>query len=750
MLKLKLNEAYMKRLFRNIKLLEVALLVELSLTPLLWLSNSYVIFGHDSGFRLNPLQHLINLFYSWNPAMNFGADWTIFKGFLITQFPETIFTLLTGSLSDGQKLTFVFWFFIVGISMYIFINSFYSEKKFWVFRIVGSVLYMYNFFILQGWFIAERAKFSIFAALPLGFLIIYKTINRKYSILKGVILFSFVFLFLNGGGAIPLYGSVLLIYGLTFIYLTALNFIKNGLKEIFFSLKLLLCLTASFLFINAYWVLPQLNLIFNDYAAKLSSLGGVNSILMWADEISRNSSIVNILRLQGMADWYDSPLHPYSKFYLNNPLLIVLSFLPIAVIIVGFFIGKSYEKKANSKFINLIFIFLVIGIVFTAGTHPPFEPLYSFFIKSIPGFAIFRSPFYKFGPLVWFSFIFLFAYYAHFLLDRFVKKKIIYNVLGLSLIVFILLYHFPFFTINFFNWNEPFTTKVKIPTYVENMSSYINSQTPTSSRILLLPPLDSYGGDGYYWGYWSLDPLPELTTNRSILARTDTKASDEILINIYVSIAGKDEKSFLYFSNTYGINKILWRDDILYMDKVTSSEEFSIFKTDLNSFRSVNLEKKIGEWSLYDIRSENLSPLIYAQKITMESDAELPTISFKKINPTKYIASVKNAKGSYLLVFNETFDKNWEAYIGKDKLSENNHILTNSYVNGWVIDKKGNYNITIIYWPQRLAYIGTVISLATFLSFVFIILISGSLKTKSKIEKSKNRAKSLKITIDNV
>lgn len=745
MLKLKLNEAYMKRLFRNIKLLEVALLFELSLTPLLWLNNNYVIFGHDSGFRLNPLQHLVNLFYSWNPAMNLGADWSIFKGFLITQFPETIFTLLTGSLSDGQKFTFVFWFFVVGISMYIFINSFYSEKKFWVFRILGSVFYMYNFFILQGWLIAERAKFSILAALPLALLIIYKTINKDYSILKGVILFSFVFLFLNGGGATPLYGSVILICGLTFIYLTALNFIKNGLKEIFFSLKLMLCLVVSFLLINAYWVLPQLNLIFNDYAVRLSSLGGVNNILIWADEISRNSSIVNILRLQGMADWYDSPLHPYSKFYLNNPLLIVLSFLPIAVIIVGVFIGKNYEKKANNKLVGLMFIFLVVGIVLTAGTHRPFELLYSFFIKSIPGFAIFRSPFYKFGPLVWFSLIFLFAYYAHSLLDRFVKKKNLYNVLGLSLIIFILLYHFPFFAINFFNWNEPFTTKVQIPTYVQDMSNYMNSQTPTSSRILLLPFLDSYGGDGYYWGYWSLDPLPELTTNRSILARTDTKASDEILTSMYISIASKDEKSFLYFANTYGINKILWRNDILYMDKVTSSKDFSIFKTGLNSFRSVNLEKKIGEWSLYDIISENISPLIYAQKITIESDAELPTISFKKINPTEYIASVKNARSDYLLVFNEAFNKNWEAYIDKRKLLEGNHILANSYVNGWIMDRKGNYNITITYWPQRLVYVGTFISLATFLLFIFIILISRSLKTKSKIEKSKNRAKSPKI-----
>lgn len=219
------------------KKLEVLFIFLLSLTPFLWLKGNEVILGHDAGFRLNPIGHLKSLLYSWSPIANFGTDWSLFKGFLIAQLPEAVFTSLTGSLTWGQKLTFVFWFFAMGISMYVFVKNFFPQKKFWIFRIFSSTFYMFNFFILQAWFIAERAKFSMFAALPLGLLIIYKTLSREYRLLKGAILFSFLLFFLNGGGSPPNYGAIILVYLLAFLYLTLTNSMKGGLREIFFFYK---------------------------------------------------------------------------------------------------------------------------------------------------------------------------------------------------------------------------------------------------------------------------------------------------------------------------------------------------------------------------------------------------------------------------------------------------------------------------------------------------------------------------------
>lgn len=677
--------------------------------------------------------------------MNLGADWALFKGFLITQFPETIFSILTGSLMNGQKITFVFWFFSMGISIYILTNSLYPQAKFWIFRLSASVFYMYNFFILQAWLIAERAKFSIFIALPLGLLILYKTLNKEYSILKGTILFSLLFFFFNGGGSPPLFGSILLTYALALLYLTSINFINNGLKEILFSLRLILLFSIGFLLVNAYWILPQTYLMLQSYSSSLLTLGGTNGVLDWVNEISKYASITNILRLQGIAEWYDNPIHPYSAPYLTNPVLVVFSFVPIALIIIGSIFLKTLKDK-NAKLIFLFYIFLIVGIFFTAGSHPPLGFLYNLFIKHVPGFAIFRSPFYKFGELVWFSTIFLTAYYVSLSLNKFIKRRVIKNIMGCIFIAFILIYHSPFFTTNFFIWNTPFTTKVKIPNYVTQMSDYINSQTQSDSRILLLPLVtnDAYAADGYKWGYWGLDPLPELTINRSIIARAEDNEFG-IPANIYKATVNKKESAFLHFMETHGIGKILWRDDILYSDKTTSAKDFLKVKENLQDFRSINLERNMGEWSLYSIDSPNILPPVYISKslnkfnlelIRMQKKSNLKNpylfisqqqnkqnlnspVLFRKINPTKYIANVKNAKDKYVLVFNQAFNPNWKAYADNDNL-ENNHVVVNGYVNGWIIDKKGDYEITIEYAPQNIAYIGTFISAVSLLSGILI------------------------------
>ena len=244
---------------------EIIVIFFFSLTPLLWLKGSEVIIGHDSGFRLNYLDHLRNLFFSWNPVQNFGADWGILKGFLIIQAPETFFSLLFGSLQVGERISFIFWFFIIGISMYTLINSFFPKKEFWIFRIFSSLFYMFNFFLLQGWFIAERAKFSLFAALPLTVLVLFKTLSREYSVLKGTILFSLTSFFLNGGGSPPLFGSLFLVFGITFAFLTFVNIVEKGFREIAYSLKVLISFSIGFLAINAYFVLPHLYQIINKY-----------------------------------------------------------------------------------------------------------------------------------------------------------------------------------------------------------------------------------------------------------------------------------------------------------------------------------------------------------------------------------------------------------------------------------------------------------------------------------------------------
>jgi hypothetical protein len=141
---------------------------------------------------------------------------------------------------------------------------------------------------------------------------------------------------------------------------------------------------------------------------------------------------------------------------------------------------------------------------------------------------------------------------------------------------------------------------------------------------------------------------------------------------------------------------------------------------------------------------------------------QIPKITFVKINPTKYRVRVEGASQPYTLVFSETFDRGWKAYVshqpsaisdqqfgnivasyfegeikegthknsfldkntfeawGKKPLAEEKHLLVNGYANSWHIEPgdaggEESYEIIIEFAPQRLFYIGLGVSLATLL-----------------------------------
>ena len=93
--------------------------------------------------------------------------------------------------------------------------------------------------------------------------------------------------------------------------------------------------------------------------------------------------------------------------------------------------------------------------------------------------------------------------------------------------------------------------------------------------------------------------------------------------------------------------------------------------------------------------------------------AEPPTITFQEINPTKYEVEVENATQPFFLVFSESYDKGWVASIDGQQIPDQYHFTANGYANGWYINKTGTYTITLEFWPQKLFYVGSAISIVT-------------------------------------
>lgn len=137
----------------------------------------------------------------------------------------------------------------------------------------------------------------------------------------------------------------------------------------------------------------------------------------------------------------------------------------------------------------------------------------------------------------------------------------------------------------------------------------------------------------------------------------------------------------------------------------------------------------------------------------------VPTIVYKKINPTKYKVVVSGANVPFFLIFSNKFHKDWKAFIstnsikepiqrtyfdgkiqeyrhenifldnktfetlGMKSVSEKQHISINGYANTWYITPidsggKNNYEIIIEMGQQRTFYESLVISLISLVIFL--------------------------------
>jgi hypothetical protein len=95
-----------------------------------------------------------------------------------------------------------------------------------------------------------------------------------------------------------------------------------------------------------------------------------------------------------------------------------------------------------------------------------------------------------------------------------------------------------------------------------------------------------------------------------------------------------------------------------------------------------------------------------------------PNVSYEMVSPSKYKAHIAGGDAPFLLVFSESYHPMWKAYIDGEELSS---IPVYSLVNGFYINKTGNFDVTIYFTGQTYADIGVQISLTT-LIFVAVIL----------------------------
>lgn len=604
----------MKSIDRKQTLKEIALILIFGLIPLLWYKPGYMGFGHDMGFPLAPVDHFLDRLYTWTDRVGpFGSNSVLSLPGLFIHGLEALLYSLGFSLLNVQRLTFIFWFVLPGLAMYILLKYIFSQKEDYLPRLSGSLFYMINHFLLQAWTIAERTKFSIVAAIPFVVVITMRLFDKKDAPLKSAILVSIILFFLNGGEGIPILMNLFLILSITVLvyFLLSKERLVSKTKRL-----IVYCFSTIGIWslISSYWLYPYLSSFQQAAGQRFQEAWGAPGTVSWSQSLSSNSSWINIFNLRGIPDWYLNLTHPYASEFSTNPFLTTLNVFFVCLVFVGLMvIGKTTAVKYKTRIYLLVL--LLISIPLVAGSHPPLGIVYDYLLLNLPGFALFRTAYFKFGVILWFAVSLLIAFGSDNvfqLMGRAVKNRKFSQKLPLlvllTYIIFLISYNYPFLNGSFFDYQEGKTTMVQVPDYIFDAKKEIDIEE-YSSRIFVLPNADLRTRYVEYdWGYFSLVELPHSLTRKPTIFNGLSAWPNEV--NLYENI-------LLEYKNFGSSNLVKYTGAsraIVQKDFISPDYEDNPLTGTVSSFEQSSdfvFDKSIGQWDFYNYNSPVL-PRIYS------------------------------------------------------------------------------------------------------------------------------------------
>lgn len=588
----------------------LCIIVILSFIPLLWFKGNQIIAGHDNVYPLQLPGFLRDRLFTWSLNHGVGYDQASVVRSLIIHVIDSAGYFLGTSLQTSEKIAFIFWIFAMLLSSFILVFNLerWQYIKTSYLKYIFPVLYVFNFYTLEAWWIAERIKFSFMVTMPLFLLILISLVRSKKSIFYHMLLAVVVCTIFNGGGwkGLPLYGGILVIAGTYIVYAIVTEaekkmYLVGRFAQFFFSFFVL------FIFVNAWSLFPFFTHTFAQYKQAIAANGGPSQVFGWVDMISKDTGFMNLFRFQGIPEWYSNPDHPYANIILSSPYFIFISFLFPVFLLLSFLFKK--EKQEKNFFIYIVFVFL-ISMFFTAGSHPPLGFLFNLFILKVPLFAIFRTPIYKFGYAFWFAGGFLISYtlskiieFSERKIPIFLKFKLGY-FFTILIIGGLLLYHFPFLTGNFFSWSKgQLENRIEVPSYVYQVTNWADKKND-SYRILLLPRSNTnWTGDTYTWKFFSLYPLTAFISRQPFLYNNDSLTKDEtLLINgLYDAILNKDSNKIVAYSRLLKTKYFIVRNDYfsnLYWSPTESPDQYTNAIKANSQFGFVT---SFGKWDIYTL-----------------------------------------------------------------------------------------------------------------------------------------------------
>jgi hypothetical protein len=754
---------YLKAIIKKNPKIDYFIIFAIALHVLFWFEDDLLYNAGEICIPLNPIENFRDRISSWSPSVLGYVGLEIPRVFKYGFF--AFFKYLGFSLPITERIYFVFWYGLAGISAYYLTLTLFDETKEEYRRVMGLIsafVYMFNPFLF---FTIASASYS---TLPLiiAFTIKYmKATNVHGKILYGLYLSVASFL------ASVLYPDLsiwicLLIFVIFYLIFYSEIIAKRDIKSFISSI---LIATTILVLTNLWWLLPYLS-----FSVISSALG-----TLWLGSASSPyTSFLNIFRLFGAWTFYQRheklPYIPYAHNYSSMPFITVVNFLiPIMCFSALFF--KRNKQITFLSLITIIFLFL------TKGPHPPFGEYYNWLLRNFPVLASVRES-YKFVLCVLIGYSCLMGVVVREILERLFTKKT--KILAGFIIMSTILYNaYPVVTGDVLTyWNNPPHRGEKIPEVYYTTNQWLKDDTE-DFRIFVLPCINEPAiWDATIWGHQGSSTIPFLLSKPTILwapvfyGEGSTYAY-QLRNRVYGALYNNETRRLGSLLGLFSVKYVLL--DGYFDRRIYSVPSTEWFFATLNSQDGIRTKTNFGELYIYEVDERFFVPHIYAtsnavlingdidyffgildastiivdnkvpvffletqfnksqwqflQEYSVVKSEYTPKITFQRLNPAEYRIQIENASQPFFLVFSESYHQEWKAYVNEKgyvnwiealiqpSIPEERHMIANGYANAWYVDPSeidkdgdGAFTVTLYFRPQSLFYLGATISLATF------------------------------------
>lgn len=720
------------------------------LLPAVWLRKGSIAYAETAFTFLIDPSRLFNLSrYVWWDAYGTGIKNVRALPSCSYHLLVSILKCLVSSPVARQYLIFSMVLLVSSFAMYYLVLEI-SEDHSSQARLtatVTSLFYVLNPFTMN--WVWHRFASNIFGLpfLPLVFLIVVKLLKKPSFYYACLLAVAFLLFSINAIN--PAYLMPLLIA--PFLYVAFETIMARRLKAVHWkNLGLALLLTVGF---NFWWILP----LFVDAQSAYSRAA---VLLDSADTLQIISSWTPLLFIFRLID--SETIHWFRVNYHPGWVEFLIPVVALASLLFG-------RRNKNTLFFGFL---MILGLFLGKGLQTPGSGIFDWIFSHVPFFWVFRNPFEKFGLLIAFSYSFLIgtgvgAFWETKVIQNGILKVVLITAFLLAILGVAV---WPMWTGDVFSFftgaisstiKQTTTPQVEIPSYYYEASRWLHKDR-ADARVVFLPQSHT-DGVFYKWehGYAGADfGSVNLLFDKPIISQFSEDSDAEYLREIvFDKIFWERGNMFPVFMGLMNTRYVLVRNDVDYETmKIASPDRVNRV---LDSMPSMSQVGKFGKLTVYRLNHDYFRPHIYTtskfevlvrgvdsvgdalnpkdlsnfgiffllnqreilRSVSIQNAKEVrltrPTVSFEKLNPTLYRVKVKDAQGPFFLVLSESFDQGWRAYEGhvswfealwKRPIGEDRHLRANVYANGWYLDKRGDVEITLYFWPQTLVYLGTFLS----------------------------------------